>query len=161
MELFIEGLFRFICYLFFGIAMETIFAVHGIEVTLATKIPRRVPKKYLEGFISVYMFPLHGFGLLFGFEFVHSLIGDWFILFRFLIWAVLITGMEVLWGVLCRKVLGFYSWDYYKQSRFKMFKEGYTTWTLVPLWGITGLFLEHYSSLVIYLSQYVPPYFGQ
>ena len=155
MEEIIGCLFRFVFYVFFGISLEVIFAVHGIEQVMGCKIPRRVPKKYLEGFISVYMFPLHGLGLLFAFEPVYSLIADWFVIFRFLFWALSITCAEIIWGIICQKVLGFYSWDYYALSKYRIFKKGYSLWTLVPLWGVAGLVLEFYSSLLIYLSPHV------
>ncbi len=152
MEVFIEYLFRFAFYTFFGLVLEMTFSVHNIDIALGYKVHRRVPRKYLEGFVSMYMIPLHGLGLLFGFEFVHSLIGEWFIVWRFFAWAVMISVMEVFWGVLCHKVLGFYSWDYYADSKYKVFKNGYTLWTLVPLWGVAGLVLEWYSRLLIHIS---------
>lgn len=160
MESLIPYIFRFIFYVFFGLVLEIIFSVDGIERALGCRIRRRVPKKYLEGFVSLYMIPLHGLGLLFLYEPVCAFIEDWFILFRFCIWAFLFTFMEVFWGVLCEKVLGFYSWDYYADSKYKMFKKGYTLWTLVPLWGIIGLMLEHYSRLLIYLSPHVMKFFS-
>ena len=65
METAIEWTFRFVIHAMTGMALETIFAVDGIERVAATKIERRVPKKYLEGFVSLYMIPLHGLGMLF------------------------------------------------------------------------------------------------
>ncbi|MEK6624004.1 MAG: hypothetical protein AABY86_03490, partial [Bdellovibrionota bacterium] len=58
----IELAFRFIMYVFCGFSMEIIFAVKGIELCVGVPIPRRVPGKYLEGFVSLYMIPIHGFG---------------------------------------------------------------------------------------------------
>jgi hypothetical protein len=150
----IEYIFRFIMYMFLGLCLEMIYSVTGIENSLGCKVPRRVPRKYLEGFVSLYMIPLHGFGLLIGFEIVHSYIIDLHIALRFIIWAALITMMEVLWGVFLFKTIKFYPWDYYRDSRYKVFKNGYTLWTLIPQWGFIGIVLEVYSSLMIYLSPY-------
>lgn len=157
----IEYSFRFILYVFFGLSLEVIFAVTGIENCLGKKanLNRRVPKKYLEGFVSLYMIPLHGFGLLFGFEGLYPVIISLPMPVRFLIWSIGITLMEVGWGIILYKVLGFYTWDYYKDSKFKVFKNGYTLYTLIPFWGIAGIILEQYSSLLIYLSPFVSEYF--
>lgn len=155
METTIELIFRFVGYTFFGLTLEMLFSVHNIDLALGHKVKRRVPFKYLEGFVSVYMIPLHGLGLLFLFEPVYPLVADWFVLWRYLLWCLLITVMEVLWGMLLRRVVGFYTWDYYADSKYRVFKHGYTLWTLIPLWGISGLIIEKYSQLLIHLSPHV------
>ncbi|HOE82066.1 MAG TPA: hypothetical protein PK329_03725 [Myxococcota bacterium] len=159
METAIQWTFRFLIYSMTGMALETIFAVDGIERVSAVKIDRRVPKKYLEGFVSLYMIPLHGLGMLFLYEWGRGISKEWFWLVRFCWWAVVISIMEVLWGVFLKKVVGFYPWDYYAKSKFKVLKNGYTMWTLVPLWGLTGLVFEHWSDLLIHLSPFVSQYF--
>ena len=68
METVAPYLFRFVAYTFFGLCLEMLFAVTGIERALGCPVHRRVPKKYLEGFVSLYMIPLHGLGILFGLE---------------------------------------------------------------------------------------------
>jgi len=67
---------------------------------------------------------------------------------------------EVAWGWILDKSIGFYPWDYYAQSKYKVFKRGYTLWTLVPQWGLAGLFLEVYSDLLRYLSPHVVAFFS-
>ena len=156
----IPYLFRFVMYVFFGLTLETVCAVDGIERTLGCKINRRVPKKYLEGFVSLYMIPLHGLGVLLLFEPGHALIRHWAWPLRYLVYAVLITGCEAAWGWLLDKTIGLYPWDYYADSRYKMFARGYTLWTLVPLWGLVGLGLEVYTDLMIALSPHVVTFFG-
>jgi len=156
-----EGeLFRFILYVFFGFFMEMSFASWGIEIALGNKIKRRVPKKYLEGFISMYMIPIHGLGMLYGFEWMHGLIEDQHFILRYLVWAIGFTGVEALTGYIYHKTIGFYPWDYYRDSKYKVFKEGYTLWTLVPLWGVAGMILEVYSKLLIFISPQVSLYFN-
>ena len=152
METFIALTFRFVLYAFFGLTLEMVFSVLGIERALGYRLKRRVPRKYLEGFVSLYMIPLHGLGLLFLFEPVREAILGWHVVFRFLTYAVLISFAEVAWGWFLLKVRGFYPWDYYAKSKYKMFKRGYTLWTLVPQWGIAGMILEVYAGLLLYLS---------
>jgi hypothetical protein len=153
-------LFRSFGYVMFGFFLEVFYAVTGIEKSVGAPIPRRVPKKYLEGFVSLYMIPIHGLGMYFGFEAVQALIGDWNIVFRFIIWAITITLMEALGGFLYQKTIGFYSWDYYRLSPYKVFKDGYTLWTLLPQWGLAGLLMEQYSLLLQYLTPYALAYFN-
>ena len=159
MDTFIEQAFRFFMYAMMGMVLETVSAVDGIDHSLGYHVDRRVPKKYAEGFVSLYMIPLHGFGMLYGFELVRNLTADWFIGFRYLLWCILFTFFEVAWGWVLDKSIGFYPWDYYAKSKYKMFKRGYTLWTLVPQWGLAGLFLEVYSDLLRYLSPYVVKFF--
>ncbi|MCO4792811.1 MAG: hypothetical protein KC493_03805 [Bacteriovoracaceae bacterium] len=152
-------LFKAIFYVFFACTMEVTFSVFGIERVMQAEVPKRVPKKYLEGFISLYMFPLYAIALPLGFEATFHLMTDWHWFFRFCFWAITITGFEVIYGWVELKILGFYTWDYYKLSRFKIFKEGLTLWTLVPFWGIAGMLLEQYSILLNKFSPVVVQHF--
>ena len=155
MELFIGYLFRGIAYNMSGFFLETVYSVIGIERAVGAPIPRRVPKKYLEGFVSLYMIPIHGFGMLFGFEPMSKVISDLHIGIRFVIYGVTITACEALGGWIYDQILGFYSWDYYILSPYKVFKRGYTLWTLLPQWGLAGLVLEQFSRLLQHLTPYV------
>lgn len=151
-QILIEYIFRFVMYVTFGFTLEIVFSVLGIERALGITLRRRVPKKYLEGFVSLYMIPVHGIGMLFGFEAVVRSMGDLPILVRYLVYCLLISGVEVLSGFIYDKLTGFYSWDYYAESKYRVFKRGYTLWTLVPQWGIAGLILEVYSGLLVHVS---------
>ena len=157
MNLIYPYLFEFIAYVFFGLTLEIIFSVTGIERVLGYKLKKQTPHRSREGFVSLYMIPIHGFGVLFGVKNIFFLIQDFHIAFRFIIWSILISGTEVFTGYLYHKTIGFYPWDYYKDSKWKVFSEGYTLWTLIPLWGVAGLILEQYVSLIIKLSAL---YFG-
>ena len=66
MEIIFPYLFEFVAYVFFGLSLEIIFSVTGIEHTLGYKLKKQTPHRYLEGFVSLYMIPIHGFGVLFG-----------------------------------------------------------------------------------------------
>jgi hypothetical protein len=151
--------FRFVAYVMFGFSMEIVFAVTGIERMVGAKIERRVPKKYLEGWVSLWMAPLHGFAVLFGFELMHGWIAGWHWSLRYLVWCLIFTGMEIAYGWLQDKVLGFHTWDYYAKSRWRIHPRGYSLWTLVPAWGLAGLLLEVYSGLMRHLSPHVAAYF--
>ncbi len=159
MEIIIPLGFRFIMYVFFGFFMEIIYSVIGINRSLGYTINRRVPVKYLEGFVSLYMIPIHGLGMLIGFEGVAPYIAPLPWIARLFCWMILISGMEAFTGFIYHKLTGFYCWDYYKESRYKVFKNGYTLWTLLPQWGISGLVLEIYSKLLIELSPNVLHFF--
>ncbi len=143
--------FRFFMYSIFGLFLETVFSVTGIEWVSGLHIQRITPRKYLEGFVSLYMIPVHGFGML-TFEYIFFFIQHWPIFFRYVVWCLLITFAEALSGFIYDRVLGFYSWDYYAQSKYKVFKREYTLWTLIPLWGVAGLILEIYVKIVTYIS---------
>ena len=155
-----EFIFRFFAYAMAGFFLEVTFSVIGIEFCLGKKLKKQTPHKYLEGFVSLYMIPIHGLGMYFGFEFQHSQIAELNIFVRYLIWCLSITSVEALSGFIMHRTIGFYPWDYYKDSKYKVFENGYTLWSLIPLWGIAGLILEQYSRLLIYLSPIVQNYFG-
>lgn len=159
MEMVIAGAFRWFSYVLTGFFLEVVGAADGIDRVLGFPVARRVPKKYLEGFVSLYMAPLHGFGMLFAFEPVHDLIRGWFVGFRFVAWAVLFAACEAAWGFVLDKTLGFYTWDYYAQSRYRVFPRGYTLWTLLPVWGVVGLLLEVWSDLLRHLSPHAVAFF--
>ena len=155
MDSMIQHVFRFVMYAMAGMVLEAINAVHGIDISLGYRVKRRVPRRYLEGFVSLYMIPLHGFGMLYGFEAVRDLTAHWNIGFRYLLWCGSFTFLEVAWGWFLDKTVGFYPWDYYAKSKYRMFRRGYTLWTLVPQWGVAGLILEFYSDLMRHISPHV------
>ena len=152
MDTLIGPAFRFAMYVMFGLSMEVLFATFPINWMLGFRITRRVPEKYLEGFVSAYMIPLHGFGILFLFEPGRAVIAGLPVPVRYLLYCTAITTMEICWGWILEKTVGFYSWDYYAQSKYRIFKRGYSLWTLVPAWGVAGLALELYSDLMLHIS---------
>ncbi len=159
MEQHVELVFRAVCYTVLGLTAEVVGAVLPIEWALGFKVQRRVPVKYLEGFVSLYMIPLHGLGVMFLYEPVRFAITEWHFLLRYLVYAALITSMEIAWGFAQHRVMGFFTWDYYGQSKYRMGKYGYSLWTLVPYWGLVGMVLEPVSGLLRHLGPYVSAYF--
>lgn len=135
-------LIRFVLYCTLGLSCEIISSVVIIEFAMGIKIKRRVPNKYLEGFVSLYMIPIHGLGVLFAFEPLYFYLAALHWALRYAVWGLLFVFTESLIGFLMDKILGFYPWDYYANSKFKIFKRGYSLWTLLPLWGAYGLLLE-------------------
>jgi hypothetical protein len=160
MDTAIPLLFRFTAYMCFGLVMETLCAIDGIERLVGRPIPRRVPKKYLEGFVSAYMIPLHGLGVLFLMEPMIDMVAPVSWPFRVAVYAAGLTVCEMAWGWILDKTLGFFPWDYYSLSKWKIGKRGYSLWTLVPMWGFAGMVLEQYCGLIRYLSPFVSTYFG-
>jgi uncharacterized membrane protein len=152
LESLIGYLFRGIAYTMTGFFLEVVYSVVGIERSVGAPIPRRVPQKYLEGFVSLYMLPIHGIGMVLGFEPMVERICHLNVFVRFIIYAVAITGSEAIGGWVYDKLFGFYSWDYYKLSPYRVFKRGYTLWTLLPQWGLAGLVLEQVSLLLQHLT---------
>ncbi len=121
METVIPYLFRFLLYTLFGLTLEVIFAVRGIEYALGCRVHRRVPRSYLEGFVSLYMIPLHGLGMLFLLEPTIAILQGVAWPFRFVVYAVSFSAAEAAWGWALDKTVGLYPWDYYADSRFKVF----------------------------------------
>ncbi len=148
-------LFRFGMYAAIGLSLEVIFSVIGIEFVLGTKIKHRVPKSYLEGFVSIYMIPIHGLGILLFFEPVYFAISQWHWLLRYCIWSFSFVAAEAAAGFALDKTVGFYPWDYYQASKFKIFKKGYSLWTLLPFWGLYGLLLENLVRILVFVSPYL------
>ena len=142
--------FRFIAYFFFGFALEIFFV--AVSKITDGKIAGR--DKYLEGKTYLWMIPIYGILLLGVFEPLFHLVHEWPWYCRFLLWAVSFTFFEGLTGWLYDKILGFCPWDYSK-DKWKVFERGYTKWSLLPMWGIAGLVIEHYSALMVYLSPHV------
>ena len=48
---------KFVVYTMVGLTLETVFSATVLNFVMGVKIRRRVPKKYLEGFVSIYMTP--------------------------------------------------------------------------------------------------------
>ena len=154
MEFLIVSIFKFWCYVIFGFMLEIKFtALGGVADGKVTK-----EDKKLKGTISLWMIPVYGFLVWLLFEPLSGFIQDWPIYVRFGIWGILISSFEALSGWFYHKVLNIKPWDY-STSKFKVFKDGYTKWTLIPAWGIAGLILEHYSHFVVFMSKYVPEFF--
>jgi uncharacterized membrane protein len=151
----IELLFRFFMYVVIGLSLEIIFSVAGIELAVGAKIERRVPKKYLEGFVSLFMIPIHGLGVLFCFEPLYFLIANLHWGIRYCIWGIAFVAVEAIAGFILDKLFGFYPWDYYELSKFKVAKRGYSLWTLLPLWGLYGLALEVFVKIFVYVSPFI------
>lgn len=145
-------LYKAFFYILFGCTMEVLFSVIGIEILVGKKIERRVPVYYREGFISLYMFPVYALCLPLLFEPISQYISQWNILLRYIFWCLSITASEAVLGFVCHKLLKFYPWDYYRLSPYKVFKDGYTLWNLIPFWGIAGLIIEFYSQYLDYSS---------
>jgi len=138
-----------------GLTGEIIFSVVGLKYTLGYELKRRVSKKYLEGFVSLYMIPVYGLFLLFIFEPISLEISDWNFLFKFIFWGVSFVALEFVVGCLFDMVFKFYPWDFYDKSKYKIFGMAYSLWTYIPVWGFYGLLLERIVKIIYGISPYI------
>ena len=150
-----ETMYRFFMYCLVGLTCEMVFSVIGINRALGYKVQRRVPNKYLEGFVSLFMVPIHGFGVLLVFEPLSFLFVNIHWIFRYIIWSSMFVFAEAFAGFVLDKVLGFYPWDYYADSKYRIFKRGYSLWTLLPLWGLYAMFLEVFVKIIYHTSSMI------
>ena len=151
--------FRGFCYMLLGVFLEVSFSVFLIEKVTGAPVAKRVSKNHLEGHISLYMYPLHALGMVFGFELVLRQMVHLQMGVRYLIWCVLFTAVEFVYGMLLHKFVGLFPWDYYKLSKYKIGKNGYSLYTIIPLWGVAGVILEQASLLLQFLSPFAVNYF--
>lgn len=142
-------------YTMFGLFIEILYT--GISNVTDGEISGR--DKYLEGKTYLWMIPIYGILLTGLFHPLYQLLAGLDIIYRFIIWAILITSFEALTGWAYDKWLGFCPWDY-SRSKWKVFERGYTKWYLLPLWGLAGLVIEHVTRLLIYLNPYINAYFS-
>jgi uncharacterized membrane protein len=144
-------LYKFLSYVSFGFLLEITFT--AISKLTDGKITDE--DKDLKGTISLWMIPVYGFLIWLLFEPLYSLVHNLPFYIRYGIWAITISGFEALSGFLYDKYLNIQPWDY-SNDKFKVFKRGYTTWVLVPCWGFIGLILEHYTTFIQKMSEFVP-----
>jgi hypothetical protein len=147
--------FRFWAYVFFGLIMEVIVVASGDFSKVAHDIIKhgKIEKEdeRFEGKTYLWMIPIYGILILFLFEPLYKLINDWNIIFRYLVWSIGFTFFEGLSGWIYNKLIGFCPWDY-SGSKWKVFKNGYTKWSLLPVWGIAGIIIEFYSLFIQSIS---------
>jgi len=149
----IEWIFRFWAYVFFGFVME-------IKVTAISKVTDGTitqDDRKLHGNISLWMIPVYGLLILFFFEAVNSSIESLNIIIRYIVWSITFTFFEILSGWFYDRFLHIRPWDYRKDRG--SICNGYTKIHYIPLWGLVGLVIEQYSSLMIYISPGVVEYF--
>lgn len=94
----------------------------------------------LQGYTQLWVLPLYALGGVFIFEPLHMamVIAGWNILFRFIIYALLIFAMEFIFGVIDKKIIGKCPWQY----KCKWSIGGYIDLHKFPFWGAAGLVFE-------------------
>jgi hypothetical protein len=103
--------------------------------------------KYLTGTTYLWMMPVYGLSFPLIFVPLYHQIHDAPMILRYIVWAIMISGIEWISGYLYAKTIGFCPWNY-RDSRWKIGEAGYTRWDFVPLWGLFGLFMEWYTGLL-------------
>jgi hypothetical protein len=146
-----EIIFRVAAYIAFGLVMEIIFtAASQIVDGKITDID-----KQMMGTVSLWMIPIYAsIVLLYEPIFYVMTYFDVWLPIRFIVWAVLISGVEACTGYAYDKFLNLRPWDY-SMCWDKVFRNGYTRYFFVPLWGIVGLILELYTQILHSLSPYI------
>lgn len=167
MEKLIYAVSIFIAYVMFGLVLEILFTGMS-KLKFLIKDDMVTEEDRLMGYISMWMIPVYGILLpliyLPLFYLMFYIIEVPFYI-RYFIWAIFITGFEILSGwfydeglyKITRGRFSIRPWDYsmYKDSIFN----GYTRKTLIPLWGIAGIILEFYSYIVQISSNAISEHF--
>ena len=148
-------IFRTLAYVFFGLVLEIIFTAISNRINPVTNSADGVDlgkTKLMRGDVSLFMIPIYA-SIVWLYEpifnslyYVHT----WLII-RFIIWSILISSIEAFTGFIYDKVFKIRPWDY-SLCKDKVFKNGYTRWSYVPMWGIAGIVLELYVQILRSLS---------
>ena len=151
-------IFRTLAYIFFGLVLEITFTAISNRIMPESNPADGVnlgKTKLMRGDVSLFMIPIYA-SIVWMYEPIFSLMYSFniFIVIRFLIWAVLISGIEALTGFIYDKTLKIRPWDY-SLCKDKVFKNGYTRWTYVPMWGVAGIVIELYVQVLRGLSPHV------
>lgn len=99
----------------------------------------------LQGYTQLWVMPLYALGGVFIFEKLVSLIGGWNIALRFLVYAIVIFGIEYLAGFTAKQITGKCPWEY----QGKRSLHGYINLPHLPCWGAVGLAFEHAHNYLI------------
>ena len=93
----------------------------------------------LQGYTQLWTMPLYALGGVFLFERLHTAIMDLNIVFRFIIYALIIYVIEYIASFLIEKITHKKPWDYSKRM---CNLNGRITCYHFPAWGFIGLVLE-------------------
>lgn len=101
----------------------------------------------LVGHTSLWMFPIYGVGLTYGFDLIHYLIEN--NLLRWLSYPIWIWIVEILFGRIFFK-LNIKAWDYrYLPDKFHW--RGVISFAHFPIWIVFGIFIELIRGANIYI----------
>ncbi|MFC1615841.1 hypothetical protein ACFL21_01760 [Patescibacteria group bacterium] len=123
-------LIRAIAYVCIGVTLEVVYT--GIKSFIVKK------DKRLLGFTQVWVMPIYALGAIFIFEPLHHQISDIHIIFRFLIYALIIFVLEYIFGLIFKLITGKCPWEY----KGKWNIHGFINLPHFPFWGILGLLFE-------------------
>ncbi len=99
----------------------------------------------LIGDTSLWMFPIYGFGLSYGFDLVETLISNDII--RYLSYPIWVWMIEILVGYPLLK-FGTRLWDYTYLSNQKHWK-GIISFVHFPVWVFLGILVEYIKQILI------------
>ena len=104
----------------------------------------KTPIIVLYGQASLWMFFVYGSIGLFGIEPVFKKIKNWNIVFRGLIYMLVILFMECLWGWILKWLTGYEIWYY--EGTLEILR--YTSLAIAPMWFIVGLLSENFINII-------------
>ncbi len=102
----------------------------------------------LEGFTTLWMFPVYGCAVLF--EYIHDIIRRWTLAYRGLLWVILIWGMEYTAGLIFARLFGVYPWHYDGWLAI----DGFIRLDYAPAWFLAGLFFEKMHDIIDRYEEY-------
>ena len=120
----------------------------GFSVEIAfTAIFDLITKKKISliGHTSLWMFPIYGFGLSYGFGLVESIIQNEIV--RYLSYPIWVWMVEILIGYPLLK-FGNRLWDYSYLSKGKHWK-GIISFVHFPVWIFLGILVEYIKQILI------------
>ncbi len=97
----------------------------------------------LEAYTSLWMFFIYGSAIFL--EPLHDIIRNWNVIFRGIIWVVIIWGIEYSTGKVLLGLLNVYPWQYY--GRFAV--EGLVRLDYAPAWFVAGLLFERMHKVLV------------
>ncbi|MBI5422058.1 hypothetical protein HZA44_02910 [Candidatus Peregrinibacteria bacterium] len=92
----------------------------------------------LQGYTQLWVMPFYALGGVFIFEKLVLLMGGWNIALRFLVYALVIFGIEYLAGFTAKQITGKCPWEYQGKRNL----HGYINLPHLPFWGAVGLIFE-------------------
>ncbi|MBN2511236.1 MAG: hypothetical protein JXB03_13230 [Spirochaetales bacterium] len=131
--------------------LSWIFSYHWlVDPRLGLNQMWEVPIRTLYGQASLWMYLVYGAVCLFGLERSYRHIRHWPVLVRALLYGLVILVMECALGWVLRALVGYDIW-YYDDGPLTIFR--YTSFAVLPMWCIVGLFSENFFHIIDKLTR--------
>jgi hypothetical protein len=131
--------------------LSWLFAFHWrVDTTLQLDHVWEVPVRSLYGQASLWMFFVYASICLFGLEPAYRRIKRWPLLFRGLVYMLVILAMECASGWALKALTGLEIW-YYADGPLTLLR--YTSLAIAPMWLVVGLLSENFLHIVDKLAR--------